>query len=181
MLLSAMRQAWAYQGTLANLSPMTLHGRDDRLSRFVAWCTRHGVTEVEAITVPHIHQFLSEFPAQLADSTRNGYARTLRAFMNYCVLEELVPEKLPRRIHKAERPPHEARNECNEQGGNDDARSPGVRAYHLADGDGQAKRVVASRRLPTGAGAHLAVRIPLWPLPSAFPVPSRHPTSIPPR
>jgi integrase/recombinase XerD len=98
MFLSAARQAWAYQGTLANLSPETWQGRDQKLGRFVVWASAHGVTDIEAVTVPHIHRFLSELPAEMADSTRNGYARVLRAFMNYCALEELVPERLPRRI-----------------------------------------------------------------------------------
>lgn len=98
MRLSAAQDAYSYEGALRNLSPRNLEWRGQKLARFVSWCEAQGVRDVEAITLPLAHHFLAELPADLSDFTRNGYARVLRSFFNWCAREELLPERIAKKL-----------------------------------------------------------------------------------
>jgi site-specific recombinase XerD len=104
MLLSAICEAWHFEGTLAKHSPRSLEWREQKLSRFVAWCADQGVRDVEGVTLPVVHRFLAELPHTLSDFTRNGYARVLKAFLHYCAREDLVPERFAKRIQMPKMP-----------------------------------------------------------------------------
>jgi site-specific recombinase XerD len=104
MLLSATHEAWHFEGTLARHSPRSLEWREQKLSRFVAWCAGQGLRDVESVTLPIVHRFLAELPPTLSDFTRNGYARVLKAFLHYCAREDLVPERLAKRIQMPKMP-----------------------------------------------------------------------------
>jgi site-specific recombinase XerD len=86
------------------IPPRSLEWREQKLSRFVAWCAEQGLRDVESVTLPIVHRFLAELPPTLSDFTRNGYARVLKAFLHYCAREDLVPERLAKRIQMPKMP-----------------------------------------------------------------------------
>jgi site-specific recombinase XerD len=63
-----------------------------------AWAVTQDVREVEQITAPLVHRFLANLSQGLSDYTRRGYAQSVKAFLNWCAREDLIGDKIPRRI-----------------------------------------------------------------------------------
>ena len=71
---------------------------EQKLRRFAEWCAEQGVRDVEAITAALVNRFLIGLPDRFSDHTRKGYAQSVKAFLNYCAREDLIGDKIPRRI-----------------------------------------------------------------------------------
>lgn len=68
------------------------HGR---LSRFIRWCEAQGLESVQDLTAHDIRRYLVHLQRrQLSSQYQHGLARAIRAFLNYCVRDELL-EKSP--------------------------------------------------------------------------------------
>lgn len=92
----------------------TIQGYQRRLGLMVRWLARTGVQELEEVTLPLMRQFLNylmhsdsseryERVAQrgkLADSTLGTYVATIKAFFQWCAMEELISVSPAARLRK---------------------------------------------------------------------------------
>jgi site-specific recombinase XerD len=76
-----------------------------RLTQFVAWCTDQHITELEEITPPLVRRYIAYLQSRtarrqdkLGSHTIHGHVRVIRALLNWAVREDLVDEKMPKRI-----------------------------------------------------------------------------------
>lgn len=89
-------------------TPATLDFYAWRLRPFAAWCTTRGVTRLADVTPALLRAYLVHLQERnLATHTVHGHARALRAWLRFCVREELLLQspmakvampKLPKRI-----------------------------------------------------------------------------------
>jgi integrase/recombinase XerD len=98
-----------YKYAILTLSPKTQSWYLEKLVIFAAWCEQKGIT-LETLRAADIRRFIDEQSKRinpqtgklLTTYTLHGYARTIKRFLNWCAkeegLEELVPDKLPKRI-----------------------------------------------------------------------------------
>lgn len=64
-----------------------------KLSPFIRWCEAKGVTGLEDMQAVHIRQYLSSIlERNLTAQYQNNIARAIRAWLNYCVRDELIPK-----------------------------------------------------------------------------------------
>lgn len=98
MLLTAAHEEWRFACASLNQSPQSLRWKDQKLAAFIAWCADQDIRDVEGVTVPVTQRFLLSLSGSLSDYTRRGYAQCLKAFLNYCAREDLVSERLPKRV-----------------------------------------------------------------------------------
>jgi len=96
MLLTAALDEWRF--AQAAHSPRSIAWNDQKVGAFIAWCTKQDIQSTDQVTASHVHRFLASLPADLSTYTRRGYAQSVKAFLNYCVREDLMSEKLPKRI-----------------------------------------------------------------------------------
>ena len=77
------------------LTPSTRQFYQAKLSVFLRWCDEHGVENLPDLTAHHIRQFLVHILRRdLSSQYQHNLARAIRAFLNYCVRDELI-EKSP--------------------------------------------------------------------------------------
>lgn len=118
MRLSAAVSDYLYT---KELTPKSKTWYSQKLRAFVAWSSKHtcethstGMLETEQIDTRLIREFLAylrETPSTAINhkgtppgsQTLHGYARALKAFLRWCAQDELVPEKLTRRIEMPKR------------------------------------------------------------------------------
>ncbi len=81
-----------------------------RLRPFIAWCKAQGVTELEAVTAPLVRrymEYLQKRPSrrgELLDSfTVHGHIAAIRTLLFWAVAEDLIDERIPRRIQPPRR------------------------------------------------------------------------------
>jgi site-specific recombinase XerD len=98
MDIIAAGQEWQFAGRARGHSPRALGWNEQKLRRFAEWCATQDVRDVEAITAALVNRFLVSLPPELTDLTRKGYAQSVKAFLNWCAREDLISEKIPRRI-----------------------------------------------------------------------------------
>jgi site-specific recombinase XerD len=86
-------------------SPQTNAWYESRLTQFIDWCAAQGVKDLECATPPLIRRYiayLQERPAkrsQKLDSfTVHGHVRVIRALLFWAASEDLIDEKIPKRI-----------------------------------------------------------------------------------
>lgn len=64
-----------------------------KLGVFVRWSGENGVRNLNELTAHHIRQFLVSIQRRgLTSQYQHNLARTIRAFLNYCVHDELVKD-----------------------------------------------------------------------------------------
>jgi integrase/recombinase XerD len=91
-------EEWRFACQSRNYSPRSVIWNEQRVGQFLNWCAGQGVGQIEDITAAHVHSYLATLPAHLSDYTRRGYAQAVKAFLNWCAREDLISEKIARRI-----------------------------------------------------------------------------------
>lgn len=77
------------------LTEGTLQFYKSKLSVFFQWCDQRGIRTIEDITAHEIRRFLVDIHRRkLSSQYQNNLARAIRAFLNYCVRDEML-EKSP--------------------------------------------------------------------------------------
>ena len=81
-----------------------------RLGAFTAWAREHGVTELEELTAPFIRRYIDErrtMPSKsgkpLDSFTLHGRVRAIRTLLFWAAAEDLIDEKIPKRISPPKR------------------------------------------------------------------------------
>lgn len=77
-----------------------------RLGAFVSWATAQGCTDIETLTAPLIRRYIDErrtTPTQrdghpLSSHTLHGHVRAIRALLNWASREDLLDERVVRRV-----------------------------------------------------------------------------------
>ena len=106
MDLPERMREWRFACQSRNHRPRSITWNDHRVRQFTAWAATQDVREVEQVTASLVHRFLASLSQDLSDYTRRGYAQAVKAFLNYCACEDLIPDKLrgviamPRVTHK---------------------------------------------------------------------------------
>jgi site-specific recombinase XerD len=108
MQLAATFTEFAYS---KDWSPSSRRWYACRLGAFNEWLTGEGITEVEGITAPLVRRYIEykrHAPSQrygktLDSHTLHGHVRAIRALLNWAVKEELLSEKVVRRIELPKR------------------------------------------------------------------------------
>lgn len=107
MLVAEALEEFRY--SILNLSPKTQSWYLDALTVFASWCAQEHIS-LEKLRAVDIRRYLDEQRKRinprtgqpLSTYTVHGYAESIKVFLNFCVreegLDELVSEKLPRRI-----------------------------------------------------------------------------------
>ena len=81
------------------LSERTIDFYEDQLLPFIDWCAGHGAEGLEAVTPTLIRAYLAgRQDANVSDYTVHAAARSLRAFFNFCVSEELLAASPMRKV-----------------------------------------------------------------------------------
>lgn len=94
-----------------DLTPTAQRWYHQKLSTFLGWCCQHGVEDIEALNAPLVRQFVADMrmtpsprSGQLMTSnTLHGYARGVKGFLNWCVGEDLLSEKVVKRLEMPKR------------------------------------------------------------------------------
>lgn len=89
-----------------DLSPKTQRWYTDKLTVFRAWAEEQGTTELEEITpatVRHFLAYLRTTPSArtgklLSTYTTHGYVQVIKGFLAWCAREELIGERVAKRI-----------------------------------------------------------------------------------
>jgi site-specific recombinase XerC len=77
------------------LTPATREFYKVKLSRFIRWCESEGVHALHELTAHHIRHYLVHLSRRkLSSQYQHNLARSIRAFLNYCIRDELL-EKSP--------------------------------------------------------------------------------------
>lgn len=82
-----------------------------KLSAFVAWCAEQGVEDAEGMTAPLVRRFIAEarvvisprYNRPMSSNTLHGYARAIKCYLNWCIGDDLVSEKVTRRLEMPKR------------------------------------------------------------------------------
>ena len=74
-----------------SLSPRSVEFYDGNLKPFVAWLEEQNVTTLEAITASHCRAYLVALQhRELSAYSQHAAARSIRAWLNFCVADELL-------------------------------------------------------------------------------------------
>lgn len=77
------------------LTDQTISFYHSKLSLFIRWCEANGLETIQDVTAHHIRRYLVELNRrELSSQYQHNIARSIRAFLNYCVRDELL-EKSP--------------------------------------------------------------------------------------
>ena len=78
-------------GASRRLAQSTLKFYESKVSIFIRWCHEADVTDLNALTAHDIRRFLVHiYQRGLSSQYQNNLARAIRAFLNYCVRDELI-------------------------------------------------------------------------------------------
>lgn len=73
------------------LTPATLRFYEGKLSVFFQWLGERGITHIDDITANLLRQFLASIAERgLTDTYQHDLGRAIRAWLNYCVRDELL-------------------------------------------------------------------------------------------
>jgi site-specific recombinase XerD len=91
-------------------TPSSRQWYHSRLGAFITWTQQQGVEDLEAITAPLIRRYLdmrrtaiSRTGRPLDSHTLHGHARAIRAFLRWAVKEDLLDERVPKRVEMPKR------------------------------------------------------------------------------
>jgi site-specific recombinase XerD len=86
-------------------SPTSRRWYASRLGAFIVWAEGQGTTDIEAVTAPLVRRYLdyrrnaiSATGKPIDSHTLHGHARAIKALLHWAVREDLLDEKVPRRI-----------------------------------------------------------------------------------
>src|SRR5579884_380362 len=86
-------------------SPSSKQWYLSRLSSFIAWMTEQDVTTIEAVSAPLVRRYIdfrrtapSKTGKPLDSHTLHGHVRAIRAFLNWAIGDDLINEKVVKRI-----------------------------------------------------------------------------------
>lgn len=93
------------------LAPVTHRWYASMMGTFATYCTEAGLHDIGEVSVPLIRRFFDEVRTRtdprtgkpVTSETVHGYARAVRALLNWCVQEELLSEAVPRRMSMPKR------------------------------------------------------------------------------
>ena len=79
---------------------------DGMLGVFAAYCAEQGITDIEDVSAPLVRRFFDcvrqrrdpRTGQPVTSQTVHGYARAVRALLNWCAREGLLSEAVPRRV-----------------------------------------------------------------------------------
>ena len=71
-----------------------------RLTAFFAWLGEQDIDQLEAINAPLVRRYIDQRrrAGTLSSHTLHGHARAIKAFLNWAASDDLIDERLPRRI-----------------------------------------------------------------------------------
>jgi site-specific recombinase XerD len=104
--MSAVSIDLAFQAFLLDcesrrLTPKTLSFYRERLVPFMSWLT---VTSIHEISPVHIRAYIVEMQKRgLSDSTQHAFARSIRAFLNFCIREEWLDKSPMNKVRMPKR------------------------------------------------------------------------------
>jgi len=95
----------AYFLTL-DLTPKSRRWYGSKLTYFLKWCAQQDITEVAQLNKNHVYQFVAHLritPSErygrlMSSHTLHGYVRGIKSFLNWCVGDDLLSEKVTRKI-----------------------------------------------------------------------------------
>ena len=98
-MLDAAIDSYLLDGKARNLRPASILAYALQLRYFTEWAAAHGVATLEAITPTVIKTyFAAQLQRGLSPHTVKMSGRCLRAWLNWCVAEELLPESPMKRV-----------------------------------------------------------------------------------
>jgi integrase/recombinase XerD len=114
MKMSAALTAYFYA---KDLTPKSRVWYEQKIGGFLSWCESHScathqpVRDVEEIDKHHINEYLAHLritPSRatgrlISGQTCHGYARAIKAFCNWCIKDELLPERVTRKLDMPKR------------------------------------------------------------------------------
>jgi site-specific recombinase XerD len=85
-------------------TPMAATRRRQVLDEFISWAHQHGVKQVEELTRSLVRRYIADlrerpnarYGGHLAGETQHGRASVVRMFLNFCVREEWLDDKVTR-------------------------------------------------------------------------------------
>lgn len=97
--MNAAIESYLLDGKARNLRPATITAYKLQLDYFSQWATARGVTTLDAITPTLIKTyFADQLQRGLSAHTAKMSGRCLRAWLNWCVAEGLLPESPMKRV-----------------------------------------------------------------------------------
>jgi site-specific recombinase XerD len=95
-----------YRFATLDLSPKTQRWYGDKLTAFQTWAEENGTSELEDVTPALVRRYLAYLRGTssqrtgkpLSSYTTHGYAQVIKGFLAWCAREELIPEKVAKRI-----------------------------------------------------------------------------------
>lgn len=104
MLLSAALDEYLYS---KDLTPSARRWYGQKLTAFVDWCAAaQDVTQVGDVTAALVHRYVAslreresvQYGRPLSSYTLKGYVRVIKCWLAWCARDDLLPEKVARRI-----------------------------------------------------------------------------------
>lgn len=94
-----------------DFTPSATRWYHQKLSAFADWCQRHDCDDIEAVTAPLVRLFVAEMRAApsprsgqpMTSNTLHGYMRAIKGFLSWCVREDLLSDKVVRRLEMPKR------------------------------------------------------------------------------
>jgi site-specific recombinase XerD len=94
-----------------DLTPKSQKWYAQKLDTFAAYCAANGIADVEGITAPLVRRFLTQlrenpsprYGRDITSHTLHGYARAVKAFLNWAVREDLLNANVPARVEMPRR------------------------------------------------------------------------------
>ena len=97
--LDEVLNTFLLDGKARRFTPRTLEHYQTRLGGFFAFCRSHNVDTLAEITSSHIRLYYIHLQEKnLSSHTVHTCARAIRAFLNFCVAEELIDDSPMKRI-----------------------------------------------------------------------------------
>jgi site-specific recombinase XerD len=94
-----------------DLTPSSIRWYESKLRQFVAWCSEQSIPNVEGLSAPILRQYIAYLRATssarsgqpISSHTLHGSVRVVKAFLNWCIGDDLIPEKVTRRVEMPRR------------------------------------------------------------------------------
>lgn len=100
-----LRASFIELGYSKDWTPASRKWFQSRLNAFIEWAEYQGVTEIEDITAPLVRRYIEQrrtLPSKtgkpLSSHTLHGHVRALKDWLNWAVREDLLDEKVVKRI-----------------------------------------------------------------------------------
>lgn len=112
-----LQDAVAVYFLASDLTPKSRRWYTQKLNRFITWCQQHECSthtppqQVADLDTNHLREFIDHvrhtsspgLNKPMGSQTLHGYARVIKAFLNWCVVEGLIAESVTRRYKMPKR------------------------------------------------------------------------------